>query len=94
MQAESLGIADIGTPLLDLNHGLINYKDTEAKCRHLKKLTCKGTLRQVFISLWTGDTVGHVSIFDPALRTVAPLIFSLVQLSPLPPFPLQVNFFR
>ncbi len=26
-------------------HGLINYIDTKAKCRHLKKLTCKGTLR-------------------------------------------------
>jgi hypothetical protein len=31
------------------NHGLINYIDTKAKCRHLKKLACKGTLRQVFI---------------------------------------------
>jgi hypothetical protein len=30
-------------------HGLINYIDTKAKCRHLKILTCKGTLRQVFI---------------------------------------------
>jgi hypothetical protein len=30
-------------------HGLINFIDTKAKCRHLKKLTCKGTLRQVFI---------------------------------------------
>jgi hypothetical protein len=29
-------------------HGLINYIDTQAKC-HLKKFTCKGTLRQVFI---------------------------------------------
>jgi hypothetical protein len=29
--------------------GLINYIDTKEKCRHLKKLTCKGTLRQVFI---------------------------------------------
>jgi hypothetical protein len=27
-------------------HGLINYKDTKTKC-HLKKLTSKGTLRQV-----------------------------------------------
>jgi hypothetical protein len=27
--------------------------DTKAKCRHLKKLTCKGTLRQVFICLIT-----------------------------------------
>jgi hypothetical protein len=32
-------------------HGLINYVDTKAKCRHLKKLTCKGTLRQVFIKV-------------------------------------------
>ncbi len=24
-------------------HGLINYKDTKTKCRHLTKLTCKGT---------------------------------------------------
>jgi hypothetical protein len=29
-----------------LPHGLINYKDTKAKCRHLKKFTCKGILRQ------------------------------------------------
>ncbi len=29
--------------------GLINFIYTKAKCRHLKKLTCKGTLRQVFI---------------------------------------------
>jgi hypothetical protein len=27
------------------DHGLINYKDTKAKCRQLKKLTSKGTLR-------------------------------------------------
>ncbi len=34
---------------LSCNHGLISFIDTKAKCRHLKKLTCKGTLRQVFI---------------------------------------------
>ncbi len=28
-------------------HGLINYIDTKVKCCNLKKLTCKGTLRQV-----------------------------------------------
>ncbi len=28
-----------------------NYIDTKAKCCHLKKLTCKGTLRLVFICL-------------------------------------------
>ena len=31
-------------------HGLINYnRDNKAKCRHLKKLTCKGTVQHVFI---------------------------------------------
>ncbi len=25
------------------DHGLIDYTDTKAKCRHLKKLTCKGS---------------------------------------------------
>jgi hypothetical protein len=30
-------------------HGLIQDIDTKAKCHHLKKLTCKGTLLQVFI---------------------------------------------
>ncbi len=54
---------------------------TKAKCRHLKKLTCQETLRQVF----SRDTVSHYGVFDPALWTVAPLI-SLVQLPP-PPIP-------
>jgi len=30
------------------SHRLINNIDTKAKC-HIKKLTCKGTLRQMFI---------------------------------------------
>jgi hypothetical protein len=35
-----------------LVHGLNNlYIDTKAKCHHLKILSCKGTLRQVFICL-------------------------------------------
>jgi hypothetical protein len=34
-----------------LQHGLFNYIDTRRKCCHLKKPTCKGTLRQVFICL-------------------------------------------
>jgi hypothetical protein len=39
-------LSDVGT-----SHGLIKYIDTKAKCRHLTKLTCKRTLRQVFICL-------------------------------------------
>jgi len=34
------------------SHRLINYIDTKAKCRHLKKLTCKGTLRQLFMRVY------------------------------------------
>ena len=68
-----------------LYHGLVTgYIDNKAE------LTCKGTLRQVFIRVYTGDTFSHVGIFDPALGTVAPLSFFLVELSPppSPPFPL------
>jgi hypothetical protein len=36
-------------------HGLINYKDTKTKC-------CL-----YWLSLYTGETVSHVGIFDPAL---------------------------
>ncbi len=60
-------------------HRWINYKDPRTKCRHLKKLTWKGTLRQMFIRVWkTGNKVSLVGIFDPALWTIAPLTFSLV----------------
>jgi hypothetical protein len=32
-------------------HGLITYKDTKGKCRHLKKLTCKVFAAGVYQSL-------------------------------------------
>jgi hypothetical protein len=47
-----------------------------AKCRHLKWLTFKGTLRQVFIRVYR---------LEIQSVTVAPLTFSLVQLSPPSP---------
>ncbi len=52
-----------------------------------KKLFSKGTLRQMFIGVYRLEIQAgsHVGIFDPALCTVVPLPFSLVQLSP--PFP-------
>jgi len=45
-------------------HGLINYIDTKAKCHHLKKFTCKETLRQMFTRVYRleGDRVSHVGI--------------------------------
>jgi hypothetical protein len=44
-----------------MEHGLINYLDSKAKCRHLKTCkTCKGTLRQVIICLfYTPHLVTH-----------------------------------
>jgi hypothetical protein len=42
-----------------LRQGLINYVTTKVKCRHLKILTCKGTLRQV----------SELSFFFPFLET-------------------------
>ncbi len=71
-----------------LHHGLINYKDTKTKCRHPKKLTCKGTLRRCLLEFIDRRSVSHVSIFDPALWTSAPLTFSLVHLTPSP-FPVS-----
>jgi hypothetical protein len=42
-------------PIMNLakcsHHWLIKYIDTIAKCRHLRKLTCEGTLRQG-LSVW------------------------------------------
>ncbi len=52
------------------------FVDTKAKCRHLKKITCKGTLDwRCSQSRW---------YFRPSFVNCCPLPFSLVQLSPLP----------
>ncbi len=60
------------------------YRHTKAKCRHLKNLNCKGTLRQVFIrELIDWRYSQSCWYFRPALWTAAPLPFSPVQVSPL-----------
>jgi hypothetical protein len=65
-------------------YGLINYKGTKAKCRHLKKLTCKGTFAAGdYQSLLTGDTVCNVVIFVPSFVS-----------NPCRKVPLQINFRR
>ncbi len=76
------------------NHGLINYIDTKAKCRHTKKLTWKGTLRQVFItyqSLYKLEiqSVNHVGIFDAARPPQTKTLEGRGQTDKVP---LQVNF--
>jgi hypothetical protein len=64
-----------------------------AKCRHLKKLTCKGTLRRVFIRVYRLAivisnllrTFSHVGIFNPECDLL-PLSTSLwFRFRPLPP---------
>jgi hypothetical protein len=37
-------------------HELINFIDTKAKCRHLKKLTCKWNMRRVFFRVYKLET--------------------------------------
>jgi hypothetical protein len=48
-------------------HGLFNYRDTKAKCRHLKKLTFKGTLWQVFLRVYKLDIQSVRLIFSTQL---------------------------
>jgi hypothetical protein len=55
------------------SHGLINYIDTKAKCHHLKKLTCKGTLRQVFIRVDRLDIRSVMLVFPTQLCDLLPL---------------------
>jgi hypothetical protein len=50
-----------------LAHGLIKFIDTRAKCRHLKKFTCKGTLRQVFVRVYRLEIQSAVLVFSTQL---------------------------
>jgi hypothetical protein len=54
------------------DHGLINYIDSQAKC-HLKKFTCKGTLRQVFIRVYTLNIQSVKFVFSAQLCELLPL---------------------
>ncbi len=71
----------------------IRLTEGNAKCCRLKKLTCKGTLRQAFIRVYKLEVANFLCKFNwyfhPSfgicISCVAPLPFSMVQLSPLPP---------
>jgi hypothetical protein len=64
---------------MGLEHGLINYIESNAKCRHLKKYTCKGTTRQVFTCLREGERATQEStdlkaeLKIPTWLTVSPV---------------------
>jgi hypothetical protein len=51
MEGGGISSKVIQTFLVAFTHGLINFVDTKAKFRHLKKFSWKGTFQQVFIRL-------------------------------------------
>ncbi len=59
-------------PPVWLSHGLNNYTVTEAKFRHLKKLTCKGTSRQVFIRVCRLEIQSVMLVFSTQLCELLP----------------------
>jgi len=65
----------------------INYIDTKAKWCHLKKLTCKGALWQVFIRVYRLEihTQSIMLLFSTQLCELLPLYLSLWFNSPPPP---------
>ncbi len=90
--------------LEDFNHELINFIDTKAKCRHLKKLTCKWTLRQVFLCLspprllgfclgWSSNFIGSESGQIHSVKLLQNVVFSRTQHpTPSPSHTLSVQY--
>ncbi len=74
---------------VSVHHGLIIYVDAKAKCRHLKKLTCKGTLRQVFITVYKLEIQAVRLVFSTQLCEQLPLSPSL-WFNSTPPSPFSV----
>jgi hypothetical protein len=50
-----------------------NNIDIKAKCRHLNKLTCTGTLRQVFIRVYILEIQSVRLVFSTQLCKLLPL---------------------
>jgi hypothetical protein len=77
----------------------MNYIDTKAKCRHLKKLTCKETLRQVFIRVYKLEIHSVMLVFSIQLCELLPLyhrVGRVLSVSPVvgigtPPTPLAAG---
>ncbi len=67
----------------------IRVIEGNAKCRHLKKLTCKGTLRQMLSEFidWK-EQFSHVGIFNPALVCCSSPLLS----GSTPPLPCVNNY--
>jgi hypothetical protein len=74
-----------------LMHGQINYLQNKAKCRHLKKLTCEGTLWQVFIKVYRLETLSVMLVLSTQLSELLPL-YPLFSGSSLPLSCVKVNY--
>jgi hypothetical protein len=59
--------------IFKISGALIVNIDTKAKCRHLKKFTCQGTLRQVFLRVYRLEKQSVMLVFSTL--AVAPLFF-------------------
>ncbi len=77
-----------GGVLKKTEHELINYIDTKAKCRYLKKLTCKGILRQVIIRVFRLKVQSVMLVFSVSFVNCCSFLPSL-WFSTLPPSPLS-----
>jgi hypothetical protein len=67
------------------NHGLFHFKDNNTKYRHLKKLTCKETLWQVFLRVYRLEIQSVMLVFRPSFVNYCPT--NHLSGSPPPPLP-------
>jgi hypothetical protein len=89
---KNLAFSDRAWGTVHSAHGLINYKDTKIKFRHLKKFTCKWTLRQMFIRVFRLEIQSVMLVFSTEFCELKREGAS-VRLTPAK-VPLQVNSFR
>jgi hypothetical protein len=68
------------------DNGLISYVDAKAKCRHLKILNCKETLRQGFIRVYRLE-IQSCWYFQPSVVNCCTSNLLSGSTLPLPPFP-------
>ncbi len=74
------------------NHGPINYTDTKAKCRHLKKFTCKGTARQLlFMRVFRLEIQSVMLVFYYFRPSFVDCCPSYLTGSTPPPFPVWIS---
>jgi hypothetical protein len=66
-------------------HGLFNYIDTKAKCHHLEKFTCKGTLGRCLSEFIDWRYIQSSWYFRPSFVTCCPS--NLLSGSTPPPLP-------